>query len=98
MIDAKLRIPENGYLRGHAKFWEAGFDYFPMDDVVFDEGESAISPTKQYIFGLHPHGMHCYHMGLFHTPRMGGKFYAKWPKFRTAGVVATVRCGNGPMG
>jgi len=68
--DAHLRAPDLGSYR-HPRnfiekttidFWLTHFRYFPI--TVEAKAEVQLPPTKQYIFAVHPHGIHCWPLNV----------------------------------
>lgn len=43
-------------------FWSTHFKYFPITLVADDKVQ--LPPTKQYVFAVHPHGIHCWPLNL----------------------------------
>ncbi|KAL7468982.1 hypothetical protein ACHAXS_009248 [Conticribra weissflogii] len=79
------------------KFFDATFNYIPMKIVPWDEDPSTklskatLPPNRQYIFAVHPHGIHCLPLSLFH--RKGSEFDKRFPGIcenKLSGLVATV--------
>ena len=55
------------------------------------ESNATLPPNRQYIFAVHPHGIHCIPLGLFH--RQGTAFDKRFPGIcgnKLSGLVATV--------
>jgi len=71
--------------RRASQFWRRHFDYFPIS-VIFDG--DGLKANKQYIFGVHPHGIHCWPLNVFafHS----SDFYQKMKGMKMTGVAATV--------
>ncbi|GMH61672.1 hypothetical protein TrRE_jg3999, partial [Triparma retinervis] len=55
-----VRKPSNFLERCSLKFWSSHFTYFPMS--VHAEN---LDPSAQYVFGVHPHGIHCWALNVF---------------------------------
>ena len=69
-------------------FWTSHFNYFPMT-VVFGEGaKEAIDPNQQYLFAVHPHGIHCWPLNVFAF--VTSAFYNAFPGMPLVGAAATV--------
>jgi len=76
MMDKSTIIPPNvGVVRNweqswiekrSASFWNTHFDYFPMKLVVDDDAH--LDKTKQYVFAVHPHGIHCWPLNMLAFP------------------------------
>lgn len=49
---------------------------------------SSLAPQKQYIFAVHPHGIHCWALGAFACT--GGQFAQKYPGLSCRGIAASV--------
>eukprot|EP00520_Triparma_pacifica_P007807 CAMPEP_0118640848 /NCGR_PEP_ID=MMETSP0785-20121206/4967_1 /TAXON_ID=91992 /ORGANISM="Bolidomonas pacifica, Strain CCMP 1866" /LENGTH=255 /DNA_ID=CAMNT_0006532253 /DNA_START=351 /DNA_END=1115 /DNA_ORIENTATION=+ len=47
------------------KFWRTHFSYFP---ITVRLPPSGLSTSKQYVFGVHPHGIHCWALNVFSIP------------------------------
>ena len=83
------RKPETWLERQSYDFWKSHFDYFPMTIEV--DPKVQLPPTKQYIFGVHPHGIHCWPLNMFAFPE--SPFDKKFPGLvgkRLTGLAATV--------
>mmetsp|Transcript_11107 Transcript_11107/g.22805 ORF Transcript_11107/g.22805 Transcript_11107/m.22805 type:complete len:383 (-) Transcript_11107:7-1155(-) len=94
---ADYRRKNNIFARAAEKFFDATFNYIPMTIVPWDEDHSTKSskatlpPNRQYIFAVHPHGIHCMPLSLFH--RKGSEFDKRFPGIcekNLSGLVATV--------
>ena len=46
-------------------FWTSHFDYFPLTCVFGKGAKDAIDPNRQYVFAVHPHGIHCWPFNVF---------------------------------
>lgn len=55
--------------------------------MVFEDG-GKLSAGEQYIFGVHPHGIHCWPLNVFAF--LSSDFYAHLPTMRMTGVAATI--------
>ena len=76
--------------RASHKFWDAAFDYLQMTVVPWSESASLPS-NRQYIFAVHPHGIHCTPLGLFH--RKDTPFDRRFPGIcenKLSGLAASV--------
>ena len=60
----KLRKPETYIEERSTKFWRTHFDYFPMRINHSSPFPSTLNPDRQYIFGVHPHGIHCWALNM----------------------------------
>eukprot|EP00562_Extubocellulus_spinifer_P033659 CAMPEP_0178685790 /NCGR_PEP_ID=MMETSP0699-20121125/3578_1 /TAXON_ID=265572 /ORGANISM="Extubocellulus spinifer, Strain CCMP396" /LENGTH=380 /DNA_ID=CAMNT_0020330581 /DNA_START=171 /DNA_END=1313 /DNA_ORIENTATION=+ len=82
--------PSNTIERAAHKFYNAGQDYNPITCIPWSTN-AKLSPSKQYVFAVHPHGIHCLPLSLFTT--YGSDFDAKFPGLvgrRITGLAATV--------
>ena len=61
--DTCFRQPQTFFDRASYAFFMEIFAYFPMTCVP-NSKETQLSPNKQYVFGVHPHGIHCYPLAL----------------------------------
>ena len=71
-------------------FWMQHFSYFPMT-IVADEKKVKLPPNKQYIFAVHPHGIHCWPLNCLCFP--SSPFDMKFPNLvgnKLTGLAATV--------
>jgi len=76
--------------RASHKFWDAAFDYLQMSVVPWDE-EASLPSNRQYVFAVHPHGIHCTPLGLFH--RKDTPFDRRFPGIcenKLSGLAASV--------
>jgi 1-acyl-sn-glycerol-3-phosphate acyltransferase len=93
--------PRPRYLLEHAAFAfaDAMWRYFPSVDCIPCHPTNSTSatttpcldPSKQYIFGVHPHGIHCIPLGQFCTPNSA--FDRTFPHLygpKLTGVAATI--------
>lgn len=79
------RLPLTSWLEINAwQFWNTHFKYFPTTIVASDQ--VILNPEKQYIFAVHPHGIHCWPMMSFASPQ--SPFDVKFP-----GLVGKKLCG-----
>jgi 1-acyl-sn-glycerol-3-phosphate acyltransferase len=63
--DTCFREPQTIFDRISYEFFLEIFDYFPMTCVPHSEKvKQQLSPSKQYVFGVHPHGIHCFPLAL----------------------------------
>ena len=72
------------------EFWFASFDYLQMSVVPWDDN-ATLPSDKQFIFGCHPHGIHCTPLGLFHCK--GTPFDKRFPGIcdnKLSGLAATI--------
>lgn len=88
-----LRVPQTDKFRPlgtlermSAAFFATHFDYFPMT-TVFDDG-GKLDATKQYLFPVHPHGIHCWALNVLSFTQ--SDFFKRLPNFKIVGVAATV--------
>ena len=71
-------------------FWMEHFSYFPMT-VVANEQKVKLPADKQYIFAVHPHGIHCWPLNCLCFP--SSPFDKKFPGLvgkKLTGLAATV--------
>jgi hypothetical protein len=71
-------------------FFQATLDYFPITCVPWEE-TAKLPPSRQYVFAVHAHGIHCTPLILFSTP--GSDFDKKFPNLvgsKLTGLAATV--------
>mmetsp|Transcript_1954 Transcript_1954/g.2415 ORF Transcript_1954/g.2415 Transcript_1954/m.2415 type:complete len:375 (+) Transcript_1954:122-1246(+) len=78
MMDKSAVIPPKlGVVRHHketatwiekrsASFWNTHFDYFPMKLTV--DKETKLDKNQQYLFAVHPHGIHCVPLDMVMFP------------------------------
>ena len=72
------------------EFWFTSFDYLQMSVVPWDDN-ATLPSDKQFIFGCHPHGIHCTPLGLFHCK--GTPFDKRFPGIcdnKLSGLAATI--------
>lgn len=83
--------PPTGVVAKTAKlFWEATLEYMQMTVEPWDE-DAKLPPTRQYIFAVHPHGIHCTPLCLFHAK--GTPFDKRFPGIcenKLSGLAASV--------
>jgi Diacylglycerol acyltransferase len=65
--DACFRIPQNYFDNISYEYFKAIFDYFPMTCLPAND-KVKLDPNKQYIFGVHPHGIHCFPLAFLASP------------------------------
>mmetsp|Transcript_17283 Transcript_17283/g.25090 ORF Transcript_17283/g.25090 Transcript_17283/m.25090 type:complete len:376 (-) Transcript_17283:563-1690(-) len=82
-------LPNNFIERTADKFYLAGLDYNPIQCTPWSL-DAKLSPSRQYIFAVHPHGIHC--MPLSQFTSYGSDFDKKFPGLvgRITGLAATV--------
>ena len=71
-------------------FWMEHFSYFPMT-IVADEKKVKLPADRQYIFAVHPHGIHCWPLNCLCFPT--SPFDLKFPGLvgkKLTGLAATV--------
>lgn len=88
--DSNSIQPRNALERAAARFFHSALDYFPMTCVPWVEG-AILSPSRQYVFGVHPHGIHCLPLAMFSTE--GSDFDIQFPNlvgYNLTGLAATV--------
>ena len=69
-------------------FWTSHFSYFPIT-VKFGEGaKEAIDPNAQYLFAVHPHGIHCWPLNVFAF--VTSAFFDAYPGMPIVGAAATI--------
>jgi 2-acylglycerol O-acyltransferase 2 len=56
-----VRKPSNVIERFSLNFWSTHFKYFP----ITVHNHTTLTPSTQYVFGVHPHGIHCWVLNLF---------------------------------
>ena len=66
LMKGVLRVPRNVVERRSMMFWMTHFDYFPMS--IHSSSGLSLSPSKQYVMGVHPHGIHCWALNLLAFP------------------------------
>ena len=66
-----LRSPTNWIEKRSVSFWSTHLDYFPFQLTIKDKNnhdktkEETEKSNAQYIFAVHPHGIHCWPLNLF---------------------------------
>lgn len=87
----KLRKSETYIEERSAKFWRTHFDYFPMRINPSSPPPSTLNPDRQYIFGVHPHGIHCWALNMlaFQMSPFDAK-YGLTSEGRMTGLAASV--------
>lgn len=64
-----VRRPMNWIDKRSHSFWLTHFDYFPMKLVMMGEnGKAELDTETQYVFGCHPHGIHCWPLNMLSFP------------------------------
>jgi hypothetical protein len=82
--------PRNALERAAARFFHSALDYPPMTCVPWAK-DASLSPSRQYVFGVHPHGIHCLPLAMFSTE--GSDFDIQFPGlvgYCLTGLAATV--------
>lgn len=71
-------------------FWTSHFSYFPMTIVKEDGKKTNLDSSKQYIFAVHPHGIHCWALNALAFTT--SPFHASFPGFagKLTGLAASV--------
>ena len=69
--------PESWLEKKSYSFWMEHFSYFPMT-VVADEKKVKLPADQQYIFAVHPHGIHCWPLNCLCFP--GSPFDINFPE------------------
>jgi hypothetical protein len=88
--DSNSILPRNALERAAKRFFSSALDYFPITCVPWAEG-AALSPSRQYVFGVHPHGIHCLPLAMFTTE--GSDFDIQFPNmvgYNLTGLAATI--------
>ena len=84
-------IPPRHYIERLAqKFYDASMEYFPITCEPWKAG-AKLCPTRQYIFAVHPHAIHCMPLALF--TNYGSDFDLKFPNmvgYQCTALAATV--------
>ena len=62
-------------------------DYFSMD-ITLDFEKETMDPTRRYLLGIHPHGIHCWPMIMWSCTKSA--WYKMFPWFDCGGLVASV--------
>jgi len=92
-VDVKQSNPHpSRYALEHASesFMKSTLDYFPLSCVPWEEN-AKLPPDRQYVFAVHPHGIHCTPLALLST--VGSDFDKKFPGLvgsKLTGLAATV--------
>ena len=70
-------------------FWVSLYKYIEMDVEPWCK-EARLDPNRQFIFACHPHGIHCFPLGVFHN--LGSPFDKRFPGIcgNISGLAATV--------
>jgi len=68
--DAGFMEPQNFMDRLSYEFFMEIFEYFPMTCVPVSEKakQKLCDPNRQYVVGVHPHGIHCFPLALLASP------------------------------
>ncbi|GMH61491.1 hypothetical protein TrST_g9072 [Triparma strigata] len=84
------RKPKNSIEELSLKFWSSHFDYFPMTIIKQSGPSTKLDPSKQYIFAVHPHGIHCWALNALAFTT--SPFHKNFPGFagKVTGLAATV--------
>ena len=69
-------------------FWTAHFRYFPLTCEFGKGAKKAIDPNKNYVFAVHPHGIHCWPLNIFAF--VTSTFYEAFPGMRICGAAASI--------
>ncbi|CAB9496097.1 wax alcohol acyltransferase 2 [Seminavis robusta] len=98
--DTCFRTPQNHFDRQAYELFKELFDYFPITCVPYSEKvtQQLATMDKQYVAGVHPHGIHCFPLTLLASPDtpfdqqfpglVSGS--AKTPKHPFTGLAATI--------
>lgn len=78
--------PRSFLLEQSLAFWASHLNYFPIS-VVFDDVDK-IDASKQYIIGVHPHGIHCWPLNIFALPT--SSFNERFSGMKLTGAAATI--------
>ena len=84
------RQPQNFVERRSMEFWKTHFEYFPFS-LVKGKEDMAFEKEKQYVFAVHPHGIHCWVLNMMAFP--DSPFDAEFglvSEGRMTGLAATV--------
>ena len=76
--------------RSASKFWKAYLDYFPISVLPWCD-DARLDPSRQYLFAVHPHGIHCLPLGQFSS--YGSAFDMRFPGlvgYKLTGLAATI--------
>lgn len=68
--------PQNIIEEAAERFYRAGLDYNPIRCVPWST-TATLSPSRQYVFAVHPHGIHCMPLSQFTT--YGSDFDVQFP-------------------
>ena len=82
--------PRNGLEQAAYKFLQAMTHYFPMSVIPWTE-KATLPTDRQYVFAVHPHGIHCLGLTQFHS--YGTEFDQMFPGLvghQLTGLAATV--------
>lgn len=89
--------PQLTNLQTQSSIWKAAnafilshFHYFPMTCLPWSP-TAKLPPSRQYIFAVHPHGIHCWPLNILTIP--GGPFDQRFPGLcgqRLTGLAATI--------
>lgn len=88
--NASPLLPRNAIERAAAKFLGSALEYFPMSCVPWAR-DASLPTSRQYVFGVHPHGIHCMPLGIFTTK--GSEFDRVFPCLvgsKLTGLAATI--------
>jgi 1-acyl-sn-glycerol-3-phosphate acyltransferase len=67
--DTCFRTPQNLFDEQAYAFFKEIFAYFPMTCVPFsDKVAPQLAKGKQYVIGVHPHGIHCFPLAFLASP------------------------------
>ena len=77
-------IPSCSPVLAQTPFWTHLFQYFNAKHVI----ECDLKPDRQYIVGVHPHGIHCMPLGMFSWLR--GEWARRFPHHKMVGAAASV--------
>ena len=86
-----FRSPSSALERRSLAFWSTHFDYFPMTVTPWAPDARLDAEAAQYVFGVHPHGIHCWPLNAFAL--LGSPFDRRFPGLvgaRLSGLAATV--------
>ena len=62
-----MRQPTNFIERRSLSFWKTHFSYFPFSIIKQNPGLT-FDKSKQYVFAVHPHGIHCWALNALAFP------------------------------
>lgn len=74
----------------HLFYYTSVIDYFPLELVPWDTN-AKLPPSRQYVFGIHPHGVFCWSLWMFAAK--GSPFDRRFPGLcgeRLNGLIASV--------